>query len=365
MKPDFDTMNETDVREIIVRPLLSRLGYAHGTQANIRTEVPLRYDKAFLGRKNPSKDPPLAGRADYICEAISFGRWAVEVKAPYHVLNQDDVEQAHTYCAHPGVSAIYFILTNGREFRLYATAQLEKPVFDWKYENIEQHMMTLFNILGYEAIRKLTKIVRPDTDKPLAAGIPSKMKILGGEVRYGEHRSNHPLFKTDALNKMIGSVTGGGVERAADSRLCAIVRVRSPYQQLAELNKLAGLEDFHFFCADEFVSTDPEKPTIFQNVVAGRLEPGARATLIPGMPAIAMPGFQYSVYTDAIGYLVGETFVGVLSFEYDYQLMRDPSGNPRLDAVLATTPPTAKLEGQGEFTILLQSTDRGLQPHSI
>ena len=36
MKPDFDSMNETDVREIIVRPLLARLGYAHGTQANIR-----------------------------------------------------------------------------------------------------------------------------------------------------------------------------------------------------------------------------------------------------------------------------------------------------------------------------------------
>jgi len=50
-EPSFETMNETDVREIIVRPLLERLGYRHGTQATIRTEVPLRYDKAFLGRK--------------------------------------------------------------------------------------------------------------------------------------------------------------------------------------------------------------------------------------------------------------------------------------------------------------------------
>lgn len=56
MTPNFDTMNETDVREIIVRPLLHRLGYEHGTVANIRTEVPLRYDRAFLGRKQPKRD---------------------------------------------------------------------------------------------------------------------------------------------------------------------------------------------------------------------------------------------------------------------------------------------------------------------
>src|SRR4051794_15430324 len=105
MQPDFDSMNETDVREIVVRPLLTRLGYAHGTHANIRTEVTLRYERAFLGRKNPSKDPALVGRADYICDAVSYGRWAVEVKSPQHELTQDDVEQAHTYCAHPEISA--------------------------------------------------------------------------------------------------------------------------------------------------------------------------------------------------------------------------------------------------------------------
>jgi hypothetical protein len=70
MQPHFDTMNEMDVREIIVRPLLHKLGYKHGTKANIRTEVSLRYERAFLGRKKPTKDPPLAGRADYICDAI-------------------------------------------------------------------------------------------------------------------------------------------------------------------------------------------------------------------------------------------------------------------------------------------------------
>lgn len=48
-------MNETDVREAIVRPLLVRLGYGFGKFANIRTEVPLRYNQAFLGRKTQIK----------------------------------------------------------------------------------------------------------------------------------------------------------------------------------------------------------------------------------------------------------------------------------------------------------------------
>src|SRR5687768_3447727 len=72
---NVEGMNETDVRETIVRPFIHALGYAYGTPNHIRTEYPLRYGKTFLGRKNPSKDPDLRGRADYICEVVSHGRW--------------------------------------------------------------------------------------------------------------------------------------------------------------------------------------------------------------------------------------------------------------------------------------------------
>jgi hypothetical protein len=106
--PDFASMNETDVREIVVRPLIERLGYRHGTDANIRTEQTLTYARSFLGRKNPKKDPPLVGRADYICEVISFGRWVVEVKAPGEELTRDVVDQAHSYAAHPEIAATFF-----------------------------------------------------------------------------------------------------------------------------------------------------------------------------------------------------------------------------------------------------------------
>ncbi len=355
MRPHFDTMNETDVREIIVRPLLHRLGYSQGTIANIRTEVPLRYDKAFLGRKQPKKDPPLAGRADYICDATSYGRWTVEVKSPVHMLTQDDVEQAHTYSAHPEISAAFFLLTNGREFRLYATGQLLAPLLSWSYDDIEGKMMNLFNIVGYEAIRRLTKVTRPDVNKPLGPGLPSVVEIVGGEVLYGEHRSDHPLFRGDALSGKVGSVTGIDVKRSEDGRLLGTVRVRSPYQNLAELNKLAGIEDFSFYCSDEFISRDVERPTIFQNVVSGGLPAGSKVQLFPGLPIFPLPGFQFTVTTAATGYVEGSTFVGALAFDYRYQLSRgDSSGNRNLDAAIASLPPTARVEGEGTFKINLK-----------
>ncbi len=93
---DIDTMNEMDVRELIVRPLLHQLGYRQGTEANIETEKVLRYKKIFLGRKNPDKDPDLVGRADYTCKVLSYAGWVVEVKSPKHDLDVEDAYQAHT-----------------------------------------------------------------------------------------------------------------------------------------------------------------------------------------------------------------------------------------------------------------------------
>lgn len=354
MTPDFNRMNETDVREIIVRPLLERLGYAHGTKANIRTEVALRYEKAFLGRKKPRKDPPLAGRADYVCDATSYGRWVVEVKAPSQAITQDDVEQAHTYSAHPEIAAAYFLLTNGREFRLYATAQLTQPILAWAYEETDQKIMNLFNVVGYEAIRSLMQITKPDANKPLGSRLPSAVKILGGEVVYGDHWSDHPLFQSNALKGTVGAITGGEVKRNEDGRLCATIGIRSAFQQVMELNKLMGLDEESFHCSDEFISRDIERPTIFQSVVSNQLTAGQKVRIFPGLLPLSLPGFQFTVTTSATGYVDGATFVGVLAFDYRYQLARGvSSGNPRLDAVLATQPATARLEGEGTFKVLL------------
>ena len=70
---NLDNANETDVREVIVRPFLHELGYELGTENDILTERRLSYDKIVLGRRKKS-DPPLAGRADYILSVTGYAR---------------------------------------------------------------------------------------------------------------------------------------------------------------------------------------------------------------------------------------------------------------------------------------------------
>lgn len=121
---NIDAMNETDVREVVVHPLLHLLGYQQGSEADIRTEVSLKYGRTFLGRKDSKRDSELRGRADYICDVIGYGRWIVEVKSPREHLSAEHANQAHTYAAHPEVGAICYLLTNGREFKIYKTTFL-------------------------------------------------------------------------------------------------------------------------------------------------------------------------------------------------------------------------------------------------
>ena len=154
-----------------------------------------------------------------------------------------------------------------RNFGMHLVGKVDAPLMTWKYEEIEQFLPVLINIVGYDAIKKRAEFLTPDINKPLGSGVPSQVRIIGGEVRYGEHKSSHPLFQINALTGTVGQITGKTIGRAEDGRLLAVVAVRSPYQQLAELNKLAGLEDYGFYCAKEFISSDPSKPTIFQNVV--------------------------------------------------------------------------------------------------
>ena len=109
---DFTNLNETDVREEILAPLIRSLGYRSGTENDVIREQSLRYPRAFLGRKKPGQDPVLRGKADYILDARNAVRWVIEAKAPDVELDLDAVEQAYTYASHPEVRAVYFVLSN-------------------------------------------------------------------------------------------------------------------------------------------------------------------------------------------------------------------------------------------------------------
>ncbi len=355
--PDFDSMNETDVREIVVRPILERLGYKHGTEATIITEKTLRYDHAFLGRKDPKKDPPLTGRADYICEVISYGRWIVEVKGPSEELSQDVVEQAHTYASHPEIAASFLLVTNGRRFRLFETAKLTQPALEWDFEDEDDNLLRLFNTLSPAAFRKRAKLTLVDPGKPLGRGATSKLRIIAGEITYEEHEGSHPFFQADNLNGLVLPVTGGYVQRAEDKRIMGHVCVAKSAAIIQNLNSMAGIsDDYDFFSASEYISDDPEHPTIFQNWVSTTV-PLGKVIEIPGLPRVPMPLEMSSIaFTEAVGFVREDKFIGTMILTYDFTFSKVSQQARMLFARLGKSiPESAHMEGSGRFEILLQS----------
>ena len=149
----FEGMNEADVREEFVTPLLRRLGYRSGFKHNIVREQSLRYPRSSLGRKKRS-DPMLRGKADYICEANGRIRWVIEAKAPSESLGIDEAEQAYTYARHPEVRAVYFCLTNGHEFVVYRTDESPDagPVLTVDYDDFPAGFSRIESLLSPAAV---------------------------------------------------------------------------------------------------------------------------------------------------------------------------------------------------------------------
>lgn len=352
MAHDFDTMNETDVREIVIRPFLHKLGYVHGTAANVRSEVPLTYGKSFLGRKKKN-DPPLRGRADYVCDATSYGRWVIEAKHPGKPLDREDAQQAHTYAAHPEIAASHFLVTNGRDFRLYATSELDQPLLSWSFCEIDEKFLQVQNIIGFTAMKRRAGVLRVDAGKPLAAGQPSQVEVIAGEIVYGEHRSDHPLFQDlNAMTGLVGQITGGHVTRAEDGRLLADVKIRAPLQHLQPIITAMGNDRFEFLSSDKYVSTDREKPTIFQNSTRGRLEPGTLVPFMQGQQPFPLPfGFDAVVWVEAVGFLDGDYFRGIARFSMAYDLIPGEAHFPILRDLLETVRanPKATMHGEAEI----------------
>lgn len=124
----------------------------------------------------------MRGRADYECGVISYGRWVVEAKAPSQELTREDAELAHTYAAHPEIAADLYLLTNGREFRVYQTSMPERPALVWTLSETIDRFDIIDNILGPDAVKKRAQREKIDIAKPLGKGIGSKVKIVGGVI---------------------------------------------------------------------------------------------------------------------------------------------------------------------------------------
>lgn len=338
--PDFDfsQMNEADVREEVIAPLLRALGYKSGTENNIARENVLRYARAYIGRKKHKIDPPLSGKADYVLEVRGFARWVLEAKPPDREISIDDVEQAHTYASHPEVSAFLFALCNGRRFHIYETWRPPNsgPVLDIRYVDFDREFGRLQSLLAPEAIRLSYPNIAVDVGAALAPGVRSRVRIRHGAARFSELRVTSSLPSTtspalasairqaidadpglqdalETLKTLNYPVIGEECYRLGNGQIEARVQLGSPFKAHTEPLRQLGLDRMLFRTGDGQLSLDPQKPTTFEGTYIGKVPKGTTLLNLSSWKTEPLASdAEFASYAEVVGAVISTTFRGAI-----------------------------------------------------
>lgn len=313
---DFRKLNETDVREEIIAPLLRYLGYRSGTEHNIIREQALSYPKEFLGRKK-SNDPVLRGRADYICEAYGNIRWVIEAKSPDCELDRDAEEQSWSYANHPAIRAVYFCLMNGKELKIFQTSRGPEvsPVFECSYSDLEQSLNAIENMLSPASMLRDNPHQEVDTGASIGPGLRSIARIASGHIIYHKSSLNLPF-----LTGMTMSISNGSVERNEEGKLEAYLEAMVPFQSLQKLNEKLGLNILRMCSESETVSCDPGSPTVFTSSSDRILPKGEFVLDLATWTETQIPmNINVNIQTSASGYLEENNYQGEFSALLSYK----------------------------------------------
>ncbi|OUD15323.1 DNA methyltransferase [Thioflexithrix psekupsensis] len=141
--PDF---KEDSVRETLILPLLTALGYQ---QENIVRSKMLQHP--FL--KTGSKKRPITLIPDYLLKIENAYAWVLEAKSPSeNILMGDAVEQVYSYSIHPEVRSKFFALCNGRSFSLFRSDEIS-PLLYFDLAEIADYWETLQGYLSIHSFQ--------------------------------------------------------------------------------------------------------------------------------------------------------------------------------------------------------------------
>jgi len=331
---DFATMNEADVREDIVTPLLRTLGYGIARNKIVRNHT-LRHP--FL--KYGHREIPMRAEADYILEIDDIHRWVLEAKPP-EALTEDDIHQAYSYTVHPEVNGIFFALCNGLELRLYRCHGFKAggpPLVSFEYAELGNKLKGIENIIGPDAIRRDYSLVYVDTGEPLAAALRSRAAIVKGLISFS---SEDPRLRV--IDGLTMTIVGGSVFRDEKGCIACSVDTCAPIVQLQELNESLGLSSMNMSSDAQSVSTDPLNPTHLRSHKSITLPRGTRIPIMGAMEQALPYDIHCESSTAASGFLEGLRFTGSFEAIYQYSYSGQTACNR---APFVQRGPTIKLTG--------------------
>jgi len=180
--PEF---KEDSVREELLLPLIKAMGYSYKGRYKIVRSRTLQHPFTMIGAKKYK----ISIFPDYILECDEKCVCVIEAKAPSESLdNEECIGQAYSYAVHKEVAAKYYVLCNGREFRLYSTALL-MPVMVFQMNYIMSHFDKLNAIMGAENILSYS-------EKKIAKDLGIHLKMLSaGSMKYGFTFMDFPIYQ--------------------------------------------------------------------------------------------------------------------------------------------------------------------------
>ncbi|MBN1633255.1 MAG: type I restriction enzyme HsdR N-terminal domain-containing protein [Ignavibacteria bacterium] len=143
---DFKQLNSSDfkedsVREVIILPILKKLGY---TNQNIVRSKTLQHPFVKIG----SQKRKINIVPDYLLKSENNYAWVLDAKNPSEEIKQgNNVEQIYSYSIHPEIRTKYFSLCNGKEFILFRQ-DIENPVLYFEITDISRYWQKLEQILS-------------------------------------------------------------------------------------------------------------------------------------------------------------------------------------------------------------------------
>ena len=151
---DDANFKEDSVREVIILPILKKLGYK---QQNIIRSKTLQHPFFKLGS---NKKIPIRLIPDYCLQIKDSFALVLDAKSPNKKTDNDDnLQQVYGYAAHPEIRSTYFALCNGLEFVLYKTNNENTPVLQFAVEEIDEYWTVLEKYLSPSSFQTGKSIV--------------------------------------------------------------------------------------------------------------------------------------------------------------------------------------------------------------
>lgn len=288
----FDAMNEADVRAEFLDPLLRALGYQAGTENNIIREGLLRHRFLFLGRKKKS-DPQLSGKPDYVMESGAHGRWVLEAKPPNQPLTREEFEQAQSYAVHPNVAAALFVISNGRETRIYRAIDqdFDSPILTFYYDQIDARWLEVQALLSPLGFRRHFPAPTWNSGLPVAPEYSAIIRLGSGEAIPHHVETNLPSLagQLDVLANLTNHIARGKCWRDADGRLRVECDFRSSSAAVEVWLRSKGIASISLETDDQFISRDESNPTFIRGSLAVSVAAGEQMFDISTWQMVTIP----------------------------------------------------------------------------